>query len=424
MIVVDNRRCRFIGTFKEKRTTMFVEPKTLRVDKSTLYHLTYCTNIHPGNGWSEVFANLQRYVPALKDALINQRSTGFAPHKAFGIGLRLSGRESSELLQGDHLQQFQYFLQEHGLYVFTLNGFPYGPFHQQPVKALVHAPDWRDEERVAYTLRLIEILAFLLPDGIDGSISTSPLSYKAWVNMQDTATWRGFTRNIVRIAEVLVRVKHEHGKFIHLAIEPEPDGLLENSEEVVRFYTNWLLEEGAHMLSNSLSISRDEARSHLLEHIRICFDTCHVAVAYEKVAFPDEEVARADIAFALEPFAESTYLHQVVQRNHDGSLRHYSDLIEALPYIQDQQIAQWRIHFHVPIFIDHFPRFQSTQDTIVDTLDLLAQRRFCHHLEIETYTWSVLPDDLKKDLVDSIAREYEWVLSDDSPWLPRQGLLE
>jgi hypothetical protein len=407
---------------------MLVEPETLRVDKSTLYHLTYCTNIHPGNGWSEVFANLQRYVPALK--------ARFAPHKTFGIGLRLSGRESSELLQGDHLQQFQDFLQERGLYVFTLNGFPYGPFHQQPVKALVHAPDWRDEERVAYTLRLIEILAFLLPNGIDGSISTSPLSYKAWINMQDTAMWRGFTRNIVRIAEVLVRVKHEHGKFIHLAIEPEPDGLLENSEEVVRFYTNWLLEEGAHMLSNSLSISRDEARSHLLEHIRICFDTCHVAVAYEapetvlerfdqigikvgkvqissalKVAFPDEEVARADIACALEPFAESTYLHQVVQRNHDGSLRHYPDLIEALPYIQDQQIAQWRIHFHVPIFIDRFPRFQSTQDTILDTLDLLAQRRFCRHLEIETYTWSVLPDDLKKDLGDSIAREYKWVLS-------------
>ncbi len=85
-------------------------------------------------------------------------------------------------------------------------------------------------------------------------------------------------------------------------------------------------------------------------------------------------------------------------------------MIEALPHIQDRQIAQWRIHFHVPIFIDHFPRFQSTQDTLADTLDLLAQRRFCRHLEIETYTWSVLPEDLKKDLLDSIAREYEWVL--------------
>lgn len=397
------------------------------VERGNFFHLTYCTNIHPGNGWSEVYANLQRYAPALK--------ARFAPHKAFGIGLRLSGRESRELLQGDHLQQFQDFLQEHGLYVFTLNGFPYGPFHRQPVKAEVHAPDWRDEERVAYTLRLIEILAFLLPDGVDGSISTSPLSYKAWVSMQDTTTWGCLTRNVVRIAEALVRVKHTHDKLIHLDLEPEPDGLLENGEEVVRFYMNWLLEKGAGMLSDALAVSRDEARSHLLEHIRVCFDTCHVAVAYEepaavldrfdqigikvgkvqissalKVAFPDEEMARAAIAHALEPFAESTYLHQVIQRNHDGTFCHYPDLIEALPHIQDSQIAQWRIHFHVPIFIDHFPKFQSTQETIVDTLDLLAQRRFCHHLEIETYTWSVLPDDLKKDLLDSIAREYEWVL--------------
>src|SRR5215813_14663269 len=97
--------------------------------------LTYCTNIHPGNGWNEVYANLQRYTPVLKDRL--------APHAPFGLGLRLSGRESGELLQGDRLQQFENFLQEHSLYVFTLNGFPYGPFHQQPVKALVHAPDWR-----------------------------------------------------------------------------------------------------------------------------------------------------------------------------------------------------------------------------------------------------------------------------------------
>jgi hypothetical protein len=81
-----------------------------------------------------------------------------------------------------------------------------------------------------------------------------------------------------------------------------------------------------------------------------------------------------------------------------------------LPHIQDALIAQWRIHFHVPVFIDHFPLFQSTQDTIKDTLVLLGQRQFCQHLEIETYTWSVLPDDLRRNVLDSITREYEWVL--------------
>jgi hypothetical protein len=399
---------------------MYIEPETF-------FHLTYCTNIHPGNGWAEVYANLQRYAVELK--------TRLAPQQDFGIGLRLSGRESSELLQGDLLQQLQALLQEHRLYVFTLNGFPYGPFHRQPVKALVHTPDWRNEERVAYTLRLITILAFLLPDGVEGSISTSPLSYKAWVNRRDTATWRHFTHNIVRIAAALVQLRRERGKLISLAIEPEPDGLLENSEEVARFYTHWLLQEGARMLARMLSVSREEARGHLLEHIRICFDTCHVAVAYEnptevldrfeqagikvgkvqissalKVVFPHEEAGRASIARALEPFAESTYLHQVIQQDHDGTLHHYPDLIEALPAILDRHIAQWRIHFHVPIFIERFPRFESTQETIRETFKLLARRRFCRHLEIETYTWDVLPNDLKKDLPDSIAREYEWAL--------------
>lgn len=399
---------------------MYVEPENY-------FHLTYCTNIHPGNGWQEVYANLQRYVPALQ--------TQFAPHKSFGIGLRLSDSECCELLQGDHLEQFQEFLRAQNLYVFTLNGFPYGPFHQQPVKASVHAPDWLQDARVTYTLRLIEILEALLPADIDGGISTSPLSYKAWVNQDDPTIWRRLTHNIVRIALSLIRIKREQGKRIHLDIEPEPDGLLENSDDVVRFYTHWLLEEGSRMLARSLVISREQARAHLLEHIRICFDTCHVAVAYEdpsaildrfaqvgiqigkvqissalKIVFPAEEEAREALARALMPFAESTYLHQVVQQDQMGSLRGYPDLLDALPSIQDAQIAQWRIHFHVPVFMKRFPTFHSTQDTIVDTFRLLTQRRFCRHLEIETYTWSVLPAYLKNDLLDSVAREYEWVL--------------
>ena len=138
------------------------------------FHLTYCTNIHPSNGWDDVLANLRRHALPLTARL--------APDAPFGIGLRLSGVESRELLAGDRLAQFRAFLDEQGLYVFTLNGFPYGPFHNQPVKENVHAPDWRDDERIDYTLRLIEILAALLPRGMEGGISTSPLSYKTWLD--------------------------------------------------------------------------------------------------------------------------------------------------------------------------------------------------------------------------------------------------
>ncbi len=36
--------------------------------------------------------------------------------------------------------------------------------------------------------------------------------------------------------------------------------------------------------------------------------------------------------------------------------------------------------------------------------------RFTRHLEIETYTWDVLPATLKIDVSESITREYRWVL--------------
>ncbi|QBD78779.1 xylose isomerase [Ktedonosporobacter rubrisoli] len=391
------------------------------------FHLTYCTNIHPGNGWSEVYANLLHYVPALKARL--------APHSDFGLGLRLSATETHELLQGEHLPQFHSFLAQHGLYVFTLNGFPYGAFHNAPVKAAVHTPDWRSEERVAYTLRLIDILAFLLPAGLEGSISTSPLSYKPWIAEQDTASWRLFAQQLACVAARLVHIKQQQAKLLYLALEPEPDGLLENSAEVVRFYTDWLLPYGGRWLAEALAISQEAARDYLLEHIRVCLDTCHMAVAYEepeevlqnfarvgikvgkvqlssalKVVFPPDKATRAQLAHLLAPFAESIYLHQVGQLNCDGSFVRYADLLDALPHIEDSQAAQWRIHFHVPIFMERFFMLQSTQETLLATLKLLQQKPFCQHLEIETYTWSVLPAALKKDLEDSLAREYAWVL--------------
>src|SRR5438552_2856420 len=294
------------------------------------FQLTYCTNIHPGDGWQEVFELLQQYVPVLKRR--------FEPSDPLCIGLRLSSRQSVELLQEGRLQQFQEFLQQQDLYVFTLNGFPYGPFHGQTVKEFVHAPDWSQEERVAYTLRLIEVLAFLLPTGMAGSISTSPLSYKRWVKADDTALWQRFTHNIVRVAEALIRVRHEQKKVLYLALEPEPDGLLENADEVVAFYTRWLLEDGARTLADRLSISTEQARQELLEHIRICFDTCHVALEYEEpatvldkyervgiqigkvqissalqVEFPADAQARTELAHDLEPLAKSTYLHKDIQ---------------------------------------------------------------------------------------------------------------
>jgi sugar phosphate isomerase/epimerase len=399
----------------------------MKLGSDGFFHLTYCTNIHPANGWEEVRANVEQYGPALKERL--------GPNAAFGLGLRLSSRDSCELLEGDRLQRFKELLDREGLYVAIINGFPYGPFHGEVIKSAVFAPDWREEARVQYTLRLVEILAELMPEDVDGGISTCPLSYKGWVDQCDDAAWESITDNLARIAADLVRVQQVRGKVIHLDIEPEPDGLVEHSREVERFYRRWLLGFGAERLAALLGTDESTAREHLLEHIRVCWDTCHQAVEFEeptdvlarfdaagirvgriqvsaalKIALPSDEDERARIGDELEPFAESTYLHQVLQRNTNGTLHHYADLPDALAALQDPEAEEWRTHFHVPIFLNKYGRLGSTQDDILKVFRLAEERRFTRHLEIETYTWDVLPADMKRDLLTSVSREYEWVM--------------
>lgn len=389
--------------------------------------LTYCTNIHPGNGWAEVFSHLRKYGPALKQRL--------SPAAPFGLGLRLSDEESRQLLEGGSLEQFSEFLNQNGLYVSLLNGFPFGSFHRQVIKADVFAPDWRQADRLEYTLRLLAILKHLLPKGADGGISTLPLSYKRWVAVEDSSAWSAIIRNLVAVAEAMVSVRRSHDVCIHLDIEPEPDGLIENSAEVVDFYANRLLPLGAPLLAEALKTPVEEARAHLIEHIRICFDTCHLAVEYEdfermierfsgagikigrvqissalKIMLNEGNGDRARTATELQPFAESTYLHQVIERRRSGDLHRYPDLIEALPHIQQCDAEEWRIHFHVPLFVERYGNFGSTQAQIHTALNLLKRNCFTSHLEIETYTWDVLPPALKQDVLESIIREYLWVI--------------
>jgi sugar phosphate isomerase/epimerase len=345
-------------------------------------HLTYCTNIHPAVGWEAVLDSLRAHAPALK--------TRLSPDAPFGIGLRLSGDESRELLANGQLDAFKGWLDGEGLYVFTINGFPHGTFHGQPVKADVHAPDWSTEERVQYTLRLAEILGALLPDGVEGTISTSPLSYKRW-----STDLEACTANVVRVGEEL------RGTRIALAIEPEADGTLADVRELVEWWPDELDRE----------------------HVTVCFDACHSAVAFEEpgeaLAALDEagiRIGKAQLSAALrlpvvarvelERFADPIYLHQVTQRSRDGSLQSWPDLPEALDGFGGGE--EWRVHFHVPIFVERYGALESTQDHLREVIERVRGRT--SHLEIETYTWDVLPRELKASSVDSIAREYEWVL--------------
>ncbi len=399
----------------------------MHIDRAGFFHLTYCTNIHPGNGWDEVEANIRRFGPALRHRL--------SPSKPFGLGLRLSARDAREMLEGNRLAEFRAFLDAEGLYVALINGFPHGSFHRTVVKADVYAPDWRDDERVRYTLDLVRILGALLPDGVDGGVSTAPLSYKPWILRPNAQNWTTFVSNVACVADALVSLRKNHGKLIHLDIEPEPDCLIERSDELVDFFEQHLMPEGGPLLAAAAGCSVDEACEHLREHVRICFDCCHFAVEFEDpqaaldrlktagikvgrvqlssaltVTFPEEEAAASAVTERLRRFADSTYLHQVIERRNGQELRHFADLDEALRIGRPPAGTEWRIHFHVPLFAASYDGLGSTQEYVRTILATAAQTRFAGHFEIETYTWEVLPAGLKIDLLESIGREYEWVL--------------
>lgn len=393
-------------------------------------HLTYCSNIHPGETWPEVKQNLETYLPALKQKL--------SPGESFGVGLRLSNLASQELLGQDNLSLFKAWLIENNLYVFTLNGFPYGGFHNETVKDKVYAPDWSQPERLDYTLRLVDILSVLLPEGMDGGISTVPLSYKPWWQNDDSrdVVFANCTLHLAKLTAKLAALRQQSGKWLHLDLEPEPDGLLENTAEVISYFQDWLLPMGGSWLAKRMGIPTFRAEQFLRDHIQVCYDTCHFAVEYEmpqqvfeqfdaagikigkaqlsaalRIELPEDTDRRQWLVAQLEPFAESTYLHQVIERQADGQLQHYADLQDALPHFSNSTGQEWRTHFHVPIFIDRYQAFQSTQADITNFLTALAHNPGCTHLEIETYTWDVLPPEMKLDMLTSIQREYEWVLT-------------
>ncbi|GAB3890010.1 metabolite traffic protein EboE [Spirosoma agri] len=404
--------------------------------RTPLGHLGYCTNIHAGETWTDHFAALQQAIPELKQRL--------SPGAPFGIGLRLSDVASEELEIPENLVVFQHWLAANDCYVFTMNGFPFGGFHDTVVKDQVHAPDWTTEARVEYTKRLFRILSVLLPvdelgNAIQGGVSTSPLSYRRWFEWEQPAA-RDYilsqtTQNVLEVVADLIRLRQQTDRLMHLDLEPEPDGVIETADEFITWYTDYLLPMGIEQLTSQFGLTDEEAEARICEHVRLCYDVCHFAVGYERPAavldklkefglrvgkiqisaalkaeFPVETADREVVKMAFDQFNEPTYLHQVVARTQANELRRFPDLPQALAAFNEDH-AEWRAHFHVPLFVADYGVLQSTQDDIVEVLRLQAERRFTNQLEVETYTWGVLPDELKAPLVDSIEREMNWVIT-------------
>ena len=374
-------------------------------------HLAYCTNIHRGETWAQTLDALQRYTLAVRQRV--------CVDKPYAIGLRLGADAARELSDKPTLLAFRRWLDAHNCYVFTINGFPYGRFHGARVKEQVYAPDWTTRERLDYTNLLFDLLGQIVPAGIEGSVSTVPVSFKEFI--RDERQVREARDNLWRCVEHIERVTRSSGRKLHLGLEPEPLCHLETTAETVKFFEQLRADRPGDL--------------RLDEHLGANYDCCHLAVEFEDAAqaigrllthgikvsklhlsnalkvHPTHEVRQA-----LHAFADDIYFHQVIARSADGAIVRYKDLDVALnprtalpPVVSDE----WRIHFHIPLHSPATALFGNTTDHLLAVLDLLrANPAMCSHMEMETYTWEVMPSEMRnRNVVDQLVAEYDWTLA-------------
>ncbi len=376
-------------------------------------HLAYCTNVHRGQTWLQTLNSLEKHTLAVRDRV--------CPRRRFAIGLRLGARAAAELAQKKAFLGFRRWLDKHQCYIFTINGFPYGRFHGNSVKEKVYLPDWTSPDRLAYTNLLFDLLAGLLPDGVEGSVSTLPGAFKECVHSPAQA--KAIRANLWRCVDHISRLATKSGKRLSLGLEPEPLCLLENSAETIAFFQQLRAEH--------------PNDSRLEECLGVNYDCCHFALEFEEAqgalaAFQKAGIkiskihlssalkakATAEARAALRRFSDDVYLHQVIERTPWGKLKFYRDLPDALAKnsklkTQNSKLPEWRIHFHIPLHAPAVVPFENTNDHLLDALDFLAKNPGqCTQWEMETYTWEVLPPELKsRTVVEQLAAEYEWTLA-------------
>ncbi len=375
------------------------------------FQVTYCTNVHPGESLRDLNRILSTEVGAVK-ALV-------APQIAMGAGLRMGNTVIRELTEDSAaLKSLAALCSEKDYRVFTANGFPYGDFAANVIKADVYRPAWYLEDRVRYTKELARVLA-ALPGPSHRTISTVAGGFLP--DTQDAAIKTLVARNLRRSAEDLARIADDTGVHIRLCLEPEPWTMLETTADVLCFFEDYL--------PASLPFIRD--------HLGVCYDCCHQAIHFEDSASSIRQLVDAEITIgkvqvssalhlddpsnaahreALLRFAEPRFLHQVVAQDGDTLLRCLD--LEALANPTDEFVNAdaWRCHFHVPIWWTGDGVLGTTKGDWEAAVRALQSLGVSPHLEIETYTWHVLPEsdrgDMESgDLTASVAAEFDALLA-------------
>ena len=387
-----------------------------------LGHLTYSTLVHPGDDWAQMWDSLVTYVPKVKER--------WAKNHRFGVSLRLSAASASTLAKSQaERDKLKKFLNDNNMYLYTVNAFPYGPFKGTIVKEQVYEPDWRSEERTTYTKNVADVLADVSPDDVSPSIQSAPLGFKPRVTGPDVVD--SFTDHVIRVCAHLVDVEARTGRVVTLALEPEPYCFLETTDETVEYFTKHIYSgKSAEKLAKLARMPISEAHVALRRHVGIVFDICHQAVEFEDIGACLQKLVDAGIPIfklqeaaalhvpevtqkivdVLKNYSKTIYMTQTVEKK-DGKLTRFLNLEDAFAaWEKNPGPREWRTHFHVPVFLEDLGPFRTTRFAIEDALRFHKAKPLSRQLEIETYTWDVLPDNLKTgDIVDYVCRELDWV---------------
>lgn len=374
----------------------------------SLLPLSYCTNVHPGRTVAEVVDGLDQYTLAIKSNYGSE----------LAAGLWLAASVIRELEQSpDALQRFADGLAQRGLTCHTLNAFPYGDFHSARVKENVYRPDWTQPERLDYTIACARCLSAFLPEGCEGSISTVPLGFKPFERPADFAD--RCADQLISLALRLDELHSDTGRVIRLAIEPEPFCVLETTEETIQFFKR-LRERAADQ--NALDLVN--------WHLGVCYDVCHQSVEFEDVAASIRSLADENIRInkvhitcaievpnpsqnpealvALSRYIEPRYLHQTIAKTSTGYIVRLVDLDENLvtnPKPEFRDAPAWRVHFHVPVDAEQLGPLSTTRPDLKKALAAVEKLDYAPHLEVETYTWEVLPGGGTTNLVEGFSKE-------------------
>lgn len=424
--------------------------------------LAYCLNLHPSEDLDGLLGGLRSITCPLRDRL---EASG-ASTSDFGVGMYLPARVASHLASDggrEDLERLAEELAAQRLDPFTANAFPFGGFHDEGLKERVFRPTWMEPERLRFTLDVARISARLLRGriGPDEHLSISTHCGGFGTDLADEGDRDRVADGFLRAALELARLEDQGAPRTVLSLEPEPRSACGNTADLVPLRSR--LATRCEPMAKATGVPVATVESALARHLGTCLDACHAAVEFEapesaladatdrgtplgKLQFTNalrlvNPAANPTGRAALEALAEPVFLHQVTGGGPEGARHQAADLPELSALLRrDDADArawldcdEWRCHFHVPVDLESLaeapisPSSSPTRaptglgttrdlgDTLLDHVlgnpETWGLRDL--HLEIETYTWSVLPGSAKGhgDLVDGLEREYRHVLA-------------